>query len=319
MRKVLLATTAIVALGGVSAASADISISGGHELKYQSWNNSTSTSANNSKISSGATYTISGSTVLDNGMTISGKLYSDNVADGTAAMESNGFSISDDWGTIGVADMESGDAFATAIDVTDDEGYDGGAASTINTYAPGDEYVAGSDVSYLSPNISVFQFSVGINDTGAYSDATSVGAMYAMSAGDAAVTVKYAASNTGDTTSGAADEIDATSAALVIGMSGATVTLAQNTADVGTTAEYESSGMAFAYVVSDSLTVEAYSGETENNLDSDYKFKDTGYGITYTVTPGMTLSVTHNSWDYVSNAAASDDGTNTAVAVNVSF
>jgi hypothetical protein len=318
MRKVLLATTAIVALGGVSAASADISISGGHELKYQSWNNSTSTSANNSKISSGATYTISGSTVLDNGMTISGKIYSDNVADGSG-FESQGFSISDDWGTIGVADMESGDAFATAIDITDDEAYDGGAASTINTYAPGDEYVQNSSVSYLSPNISGFQFAIGMKDTGAYSDATSYGAQYAMSAGDAAVTVKYAASSTGDTTSGAADEIDATSAALVIGMSGATLTVAQNTADVGTTAEYESSGMALAYVVSDALTVEAYSGETENNLDSDYKFKDTGYGITYTVTPGMAVSVTHNSWDYTSNAAASDDGTNTAVAVNVSF
>ena len=318
MRKVLLATTAIVALGGVTAASADISISGGHELKYQSWNNSTSTSANNSKISSGATYTISGSTVLDNGMTISGKIYSDNVADGSG-FESQGFSISDDWGTIGVADMESGDAFATPIDITDDEAYDGGAASTINTYAPGDEYVQGSSVSYLSPNISGFQFAIGMKDTTAYSDATSYGAQYAMSAGDAAVTVKYAASTTGDTTSGAADEIDATSAALVIGMSGATLTVAQNTADVSTTAEYESSGMALAYVVSDALTVEAYSGETENNLDADYKFKDTGYGITYTVTPGMAVSVTHNSWDYTSNAAASDDGTNTAVAVNVSF
>jgi hypothetical protein len=318
MRKVLLATTAIVALGGVSAASADISISGGHELKYQSWNNSTSTSANNSKISSGATYTISGSTVLDNGMTISGKIYSDNVADGSG-FESQGFSISDDWGTIGVADMESGDAFATAIDITDDEAYDGGAASTINTYAPGDEYVQNSSVSYLSPNISGFQFAIGMKDTGAYSDATSYGAQYAMSAGDAAVTVKYAASTTGDTTSGAADEIDATSAALVIGMSGATLTVAQNTADVGTTAEYESSGMALAYVVSDALTVEAYSGETENNLNSSYKFKDTGYGITYTVTPGMAVSVTHNSWDYTPNSGSSDDGTNTAVAVNVSF
>ena len=114
MRKVLLATTALVMMGGVSAAYADISVSGGHELKYQSWSKKTSTTANNSKVSSGATYTISGSSVLDNGMTISGKIYSDNVADGSG-FESQGFSISDDWGTIGVADDESGDAFATAI------------------------------------------------------------------------------------------------------------------------------------------------------------------------------------------------------------
>ena len=318
MRKVLLATTALVMAGGVSAAYADISVSGGHELKYQSWSKKTSTTANNSSVSSGATYTISGSSVLDNGMTISGKIYSDNGA----AFDTQGFSISDDWGTIGVADMESGDAFATALDITDDEAYDGGAASTINTYAPGDEYVANSTVSYLSPNMSGFQFSIGMKDTGKYSDATSYGAQYAMTAGDAAVTLKYAASNTGKTTSAGTDEVDATSTAVVIGMAGATLTVAQNTADVGTSAEYEASGASIAYKVSDALTVEAYSGETENGKDTTgkFKFKDTAYGITYTVTPGMTLSVTHNSWDYTANAAGStDDGTNTAVALNVSF
>ncbi len=36
MRKVLLATTALVAVGGVSAASADVSISGGYEAAYVS-------------------------------------------------------------------------------------------------------------------------------------------------------------------------------------------------------------------------------------------------------------------------------------------
>ena len=85
MRKVLLATTALAMMGGVSAAYADISVSGGHELKYQSWSKKQSTTANNSKISSGATYTISGSSVLDNGMTISGKIYSDNAADGSTS------------------------------------------------------------------------------------------------------------------------------------------------------------------------------------------------------------------------------------------
>ena len=51
MRKVLFATTALVALGGVSAASADISVSAGNEFKYVSgWSdsNAASTSANKS-------------------------------------------------------------------------------------------------------------------------------------------------------------------------------------------------------------------------------------------------------------------------------
>ena len=317
MRKVLLATTALAMMGGVSAAYADISVSGGHELKYQSWSKKDSTTANNSKISNGATYTISGSSVLDNGMTISGKIYSDNSADG-AGFESSGFSISDDWGTIGVADMEQGDAFATATDITDDEAWDGGATFT-GAYKPGDEQVAGADVSYMSPNVSGFQFSAGMNDTGKYSDATMFGAQYAMTAGDAAVTLKYAASNTGKTSSTATDEQDATSMGLVIGMGGATLTVAQNTLEVGTTAKYEAGSAAIAYTISDALTVEAYSGETENDKDADYEVKDTGYGVTYTVTPGMTLSVTHNVWSFTNNSGTKDDGTNTAVALNVSF
>ena len=33
----------------------------------------------------------------------------------------------------------------------------------------------------------------------------------------------------------------------------------------------------------------------------------------------MTLSVTHNVWSFTNNAGTKDDGTNTAVALNVSF
>ena len=46
MRKVLLATTALVAVGGVSAASADVSISGGYEAAYVSTDVSGGTSVN---------------------------------------------------------------------------------------------------------------------------------------------------------------------------------------------------------------------------------------------------------------------------------
>ena len=66
------------------------------------------------------------------------------------------------------------------------------------------------------------------------------------------------------------------------------------------------------------MTVEAYSGETENDKDADYKFKDTGYGITYTVTPGTDPFGHPQLWS-TNNAAAATTVTNTAVALNVSF
>jgi hypothetical protein len=68
MRKVLFATTALVALGGVSAASADISVSAANEFKYKSWSDNTAETNGTNKTSFANTtsYTISASTVTDN-------------------------------------------------------------------------------------------------------------------------------------------------------------------------------------------------------------------------------------------------------------
>ena len=320
MRKVLLATTAIVALGGVSAASADISVSGGAEFKYDSWSGANSTTANNNSITNQTKFKISASTVADNGMTLTAYTMQDGSA--TGAFNDAGFSIADDWGTLGFWDAESGDAFATATDITAEEGYNG-ATNTLD-YKPADEQVEAADASYLSPNMSGFQFSLGILDTGAAEDATSMGASYAMTAGDAAITLKYAASSKGSATTTGRDGTDATSMGLVVAMSGVTLTMAQNDTEVTATAaasdaDYEASSMALAYTVSDAMSVQMYTGETDNKLDADFAFKDTGYGVTYTITPGLAASVTHNSWDHTSNAGTKDSGTNTAVALNLSF
>ena len=67
------------------------------------------------------------------------------------------------------------------------------------------------------------------------------------------------------------------------------------------------------------LTIEAFTGETDNNgtTDSTFKFKENGYGVTYTITPGLSLSVTNNTWDQ--DGTTDEDGKNTAVALDLSF
>ncbi|MGB2189351.1 MAG: hypothetical protein ACPH89_11675, partial [Candidatus Puniceispirillaceae bacterium] len=177
MRKVLLATTAIVALGGVSAASADISVGASAEFQYDSWSgtNADSSTTNNNSISTTTDFSISASSVLDNGMTISARVFEDGSADGTASFAQNGFKISDDWGTLGFASDESGDAFATGLDITDDEGYN--TLATISARKPSDEWIDAAEVSYLSPAVSGFQFSVGMAD-GAHGDTTMGGAQF---------------------------------------------------------------------------------------------------------------------------------------------
>jgi len=318
MRKVLLATTAIVALGGVTAASADISVGGKAEFQYDTWSGSSADSAstNNNTISTTTDFSISASAVLDNGMTISARTFEDGSADGTASFTQNGFKISDDWGTLGFASDEAGDAFATAIDITDDEGYNT-TATAISARKPSAEWIDAAEVSYLSPAVSGFQFSIVMAD-GAYGDTTMGGAQYSTAAGDATVTLKYAAQSTGKATS-TANAIDITSMGLVLGMGGATLTVAQQSYEQGATSDFEANGAAIAYAVSDALTVEAFTGETENTgtTDSSFKFKETGYGLTYTITPGLSLSLTNNSWDQ--DGSTNVDGTNTAVALDLTF
>ena len=322
MRKVLFATTALVALGGVSAASADISVSAGNEFKYSSWSDSYAASASANKTSVGSTtkYKISASTVTDNGLSLS----SYTAQDGTSgAFNDMGFSIAGDFGTIGFAGSESGDAFETDAAVTADEGSSMATANTLATgtlqmMMPGKPANGGSTVSYKSPDMSGFQFAVGMSEVG-NNDGAQMGAQYSMTSGTTSVTLKYAVDNQG-TASTSATEIEATSAGIVVGYGDATVTLASNSKKKGSTYDYSSDAIGITYKVSDALSIAAYTGSTEDAQDTAHEITDTGLGFTYTITPGLSLSVTHNDWDLKDGTTTLNaDGQKTTVALDVSF
>ena len=318
MRKVLFATTALVALGGVSAASADISVSAANEFQYKSWSDSTTSTTNDSSMTVKHTYKISASAVLDNGMSLSSYL----STDGTDNFADDGFSIAGDFGTIGFGGSEAGDKFATAADVTPDEAWSYTTATwtaAANAFVmPADESVEASTISYLSPDINGFQFSMGVTDTAGYNDTSSMGAQYNMTSGDATVTIKYASSEKGVTASGDVP-IEAQSLGLVFAYGDTTVTLAQNKKEKGTTYDYTGDSVGVTYKMSDALTISAYTGTTEDGQDSTHEISDTGLGLAYTITPGLTLSVTHNDWDMKDASATNENGEHTTVAIDLSF
>ena len=321
MRKVLFATTALVALGGVSAATADISVSAGNEMQYKSWSSSTATTANNNSVTNKTSYKISASAVTDNGLTMSS--YSAQDGSTSGAFDDYGFAISGDFGTLGFAGSESGDAFATATDVTPDEdmNYTAANITLMGTFKPADENVAAADVSYLSPDINGFQFSIGMDQGAASgsSDATIYGAQYSMTSGDASITVKYAASS-GQKASAAATDVEATSLGLVVGYGDLTVTVADNTKKKGSTYDYSAQSVGVTYAASDVLTLSAYTGSTEDGKDATHDVSDTGVGLAYTITPGLSLSVTYNDWDIKDTTTSyNEDGSITTVALDLSF
>jgi len=99
MRKVLLTTTALVALGGVSAASA-IDISGQYEFNYTNADNGTAMTGgqNSNSFSSDGNIDFKGSTTTDAGLTFGGmiRLQTNGQA---AGIEDQGLYISGDFVT----------------------------------------------------------------------------------------------------------------------------------------------------------------------------------------------------------------------------
>ena len=313
MRKILLATTALVAVGGVSAASADVSISGGYEAQYLTSDISGGTSTNLLNTDN-LDYTISFSSTLDNGMAVSAS-----VNTSEAGTEEVGATISGDFGTIGFAALgESMTGFATAVDVTPDEGTAFAAAQY--QVLPADESIGDPDLTYTSPAMGGFSFAVGRGDTGT-PEATYYGAKFVTEAAGASVTLKYATMD--NDTGTATTEVSAQSLGVIIGLGNATITMAQNEKDTGNTVTEAmvGTGVGVSYTVSDSVTLTAYSASGDDDKDTAYEMTDTGIGISYTVTPGMVLHVTHNDQDLKNSSSytTSTSSNRTSVNLNISF
>ena len=105
MRKVLLATTALVAIGGVSAASADISVTASSSFNYVTTNTTGNEGATGEaeerNVLTQADVKISASSVLDNGMNVTAFIGLDESGDGQSADgDDAGMTIGGDFGTV---------------------------------------------------------------------------------------------------------------------------------------------------------------------------------------------------------------------------
>ena len=302
MRKILLTTTALVALGGVSAASADISISGSASYNYTTGTGGSFT-ADDSAMSTQVDFGIAAATTFDNGMTATAGIDLDE--DGGDQPDDSGFTLSGDWGKLAFGGYAEAGFGAMSIDVTADEGdgftHDADNALDYGNIMPGDEHIDHADISLTLPTVNGVTVMLGAADA---NDASMAGVSYAMSAGDVGVTVAYAQSS-----SSAANSDDSQIAAKV-SAGNATVTVIS-----GASGLFNNSGVGATYAVSDALTIQAYSGTTDHDTDTDYEVKDTGIGLTYTVTPGMSISITTN--DY-SGKGGTDNGVATAAGAEVS-
>ena len=325
MRKILLASTALVAVAGISAASAEISLSGGTDISYTTVSDSiTDTPANGDNGNSMASDTDLGaswSTTTDSGLAIS-------VSYDIDGDTGNG-SITGDWGTFSFDDgneamgVGGGDA-----DSVSNMGIVGG--NTI-LYSGGEE-IGGGIVAY-SNTIGGIEFGVGISNagTGSEADETSYGVSYSSSVNGADVSISYAAANTAtDNSSANSTDLSASSMAVGVTVGAISIDVAQNAAkatrnDDNSSAtgfrDVKSTNFGVTYAVTDSLTLEAASVAAEGTFttNDDYKYDESAYGIAYTVASGVTLTASYSDFSQSGGGGTDVSGTGTTVKLAISF
>ena len=320
MRKVLLATTALVAMGGVSAASADITLSGSASYNYitNSGTGSQGTlagpaNAESRDMSTTVDANIAMSSSLDNGMTLDGLVSLDE-----GGVDDSGWSISGDFGKLAFGGTANDGFGTTATGLTADEGITlsattgttAGTALAIPYKTVHNDFVPHSNVSLTLPAVSGFTLGLGMTDGATNAaDGTQWGVTYAMAAGSMDITAAYASASAG---SGSANDVSSAGVKVVAG--DMTVVVARNEIDT-----YEASSVGASYKVSDALTVQAYTGTTEKSDTAAYEVKDTGIGLTYTVTTGLTISVTNNDFTGKGGTAGAENGTRTVIALDATF
>jgi len=349
MRKVLLATTALVALGGVSAASAEVSLSASASWTYDSWSDDTAAATasnattNNTAATMDGDFTISGSTTSDSGMTFGGSIAFDDTSNG----DDTRMHISDDWGQISFGEhndaAKSSSAGQSALDAAIS-----GTSSIGSTTDPalttglGTSTVVGSEaasqIMYTSPTVNGLTLRVSQADAGSASkaDSTAMGLTYAVDMDCVGITASYATydvASAADSTTGTGSlETESSGFGVKIAYGDFTVRAASKNQDVkegdgtmGVAGAYESEthDYGITYAMSDTVTLEAVTSSSELSTGSQNggdTYEASQIGVKYVPATGMYISLSNRSYEMKdSDAGTTNDGANTRLKVGVTF
>ena len=301
MRKVLLATTALVAFGGITAANADISISGNYEWEYTQ-NDAGSTFGDDGHINIKAVET------GDNGMTFTAMT---TFGGGTAAntTQNNYVRVDGDFGTVYLGNVDGNSAASLmdgALGRNKDIETQGGLGSETTNNGTADTAVfldGGADIIYMSPSVGGLQigFSADLTDSDASATdgAVDMAATYSMSG-----VSLFASSTSGQEF----DESNFGASASLMGLN-----IGVGSRSEGGTSQAKSNDVGVNYTLANGLKLAALSA-SGTGRDGTTKIKASNFGASYKIVPGVAL----NAESGVLTVAGVDTNY-TWIAVNMSF
>jgi len=263
MRKVLLATTALVAMGGVTAASADVSISGSYRYQYQINNEAANTSSSDGNV------TIKGTMTADNGMTYT-VVQNNGIHTGT--VEDAYLQVDGDFGTIFLGETDSALDRVDGITAGNQAYKQAGVSSGSMT---GQAITVGAEtnatVNFISKPMGGFTV-VGSSDDTAGESGFGIGYK------NDVASIIFQSKGGGGT--------EETMVAAGISVAGFGINVASKESTTGST-KTESDGIAVSYSIGGVNVV----AESSRGKDGSTTDKYTNIGATYTVVPGVTAAV----------------------------
>ena len=327
MRKVLLATTALVAVTGV--ASADVSISAYHEMHYSEISDDQTTSVDGAFSDSQDIY-FSFSESADNGLSfgLDVTLGVDGGDDASGYTDEAKSYISGDFGTIVMGSEDAAD-FLMRV------GHNNGMA---NTASGGDAWVAfdyanggavsaptgvqagkddGLKVIYKSPSLAGFSFAASWDDGGTGENDTAIGVKYATEMNGVGVTIGAGVYDSGEST----DTAEKANAGIALSMGDLSVGYNQSSSKTGTTVDYQATQVGVRYALNDDVTIGGGYTKGDDDISTGDEVEIVELGVEYSIAPGLGFNLGYGSFEVTdsSNSTNNNDGSYMTASIAMSF
>ena len=321
MRKVLLASTAIVALGSVSAMASDVTLSGSSAFYYKDYSQNSAWgdggAQHGSSFSQEADVDFKFTNTTDSGLTLTLAV---GLNEG-GTMDDQKLSIAGDFGTVRFSNIQEG---------VGDSAINGGAMvndETTNLSAGLGKYpgsATGNMISYYTPSMNGLSAAISFADSGTAnkSDVTETRVAYSTAVDGTTIDIDYVTTATDDNgTSGATRTgKDSSSIGLKIGMGA--ITFAGNMAELSEnddTNDYSATTLGVSYKLGNGMTIGVYTNQEEDDKNAQYDYSSTAASIDYVIAPGLTTGITMTDSEQTSSAGVKSTDDYTVIHLTASF